>query len=136
MHRTMKRFFQLLFVFGRTLLVTACADKPGSAIVAIQNEAEYEAVVAKDVSYLYFGFGDCPYCKKFRPLLEEELAATGQTAYYYNTKKRSDDANYDAVLETYGVAVVPLLLRLDEGKVTESVDFDTADQLHELLTAE
>lgn len=136
MHRKMKIFFQLLFIFGIALAMTACVEKSDSTIVPIQNEAEYEEFVAKDITYLYFGFDDCPYCKKFRPLLEEELAETGETAYYYNTKKRSDDANYDSVLETYSVAFVPLLLRLEEGIVTGSVDLDTVDQLHKLLTEE
>jgi len=134
MHRKMKMFFQLLFIFGITLAMTACVEKSDSTIVPIQNESEYEEVVAKDIAYLYFGFDDCPYCKKFRPLLEEELAETGETAYYYNTKKRSDDTNYDSVLKTYSVAFVPVLLRLEEGIVTGSVDLDTVDQLHELLT--
>ena len=103
-----EEIFVLLFLSGLHVLV-ACGKEGNSQIVAIENESEYEEVVAKDVAYLYFGFDDCPYCKEFRPILEEELTETGQTAYYYNTKKRVKDVNYDEVLDTYGVAFVPHL---------------------------
>ena len=118
------------------MVFASCGKAANSPIVAIVNESEYEEVVAKDVAYLYFGFDDCPYCKEFRPILEEELMETGQTAYYYNTKKRVNDANYDKVLDTYGVAFVPLLIKLEDGKVVGSVNLDTVADLPSLLAAE
>lgn len=74
--------------------------------------------------------------QKFRPLLEEELAETGQTAYYYNTKKRSNDVNYDEVLDTYGIAFVPILIKLEDGKAVGSVNLDTVADLPTLLAEE
>ena len=118
------------------MLLVACGNEANSSIVAIANETEYEEVVAQDVSYIYFGFDDCPYCKEFRPILEEELMETGQIAYYYNTKKRVNDVNYDEVLDTYGVAFVPLLIRLENGKAVGSVNLDTVADLPALLAAE
>ena len=118
------------------MLLVACGKSENSPIVAIANESEYEEVVAQDVAYLYFGFDDCPYCKEFRPILEEELTETGQTAYYYNTKKRVNDANYDEVLDTYGVEFVPLLIKLEDGKAVGSVNLDTVADLPALLAAE
>lgn len=115
------------------MLFAACAKEDDSPIVSISDEAQYEEVVAQDVAYLYFGFDDCPYCKKFRPILEEELAETGQTAYYYNTKKRANDANYDEVLDTYSVAFVPVLIKLEDGKAVGSVNLDTVADLPALL---
>ena len=118
------------------MLLMACGKEANSPIVAIANETEYEEVVAKDVAYLYFGYDDCPYCKEFRPILEEELAETGQTAYYYNTKKRVNDANYNEVLDTYDVAFVPVLIRLEDGKAVGSVNLDTVADLPALLAEE
>ena len=93
-------------------------------------------MVAQDVAYLYFGFDDCPYCKEFRPILEEELAETEQTVYYYNTKKRAKDVNYDEVLDTYGIAFVPILIKLEGGKAVGSVNLDTVADLPMLLAEE
>ena len=134
MPKKQKKLSFLLFLSG--LLLVACGKEGDSQIVAINNESEYEEVVAKDVAYLYFGFDDCPYCKEFRPILEEELMETGQIAYYYNTKKRVNDVNYDEVLDTYGVAFVPLLIRLENGKAVGSVNLDTAADLPALLASE
>lgn len=136
MLKKQKRFFSLLFLSALLMLFTACGKDVSSSIVTINNETEYEDVVAQDVAYLYFGFDNCPYCKKFRPILEEELAATGQTAYYYNTKKRVNDANYNDVLDKYGVEFVPVLIKLEDGKAVGSVNLDTAADLPELLAAE
>ena len=136
MPRKQKRYLSLLFLSGLLMLLMACGKETNSAIVAINNETEYEEVVAKDVAYLYFGFDDCPYCKEFRPILEEELAETGQTAYYYNTKKRVNDANYDEVLDTYGIEFVPLLIKLEGGKAVGSVNLDTVADMPALLAAE
>lgn len=136
MLRKKKKFLSLLFLSGLLMLLMACGKEANSPIVAIANETEYEEVVAQDVAYLYFGFDNCPYCKKFRPILEEELAATGQTAYYYNTKKRVNDVNYDEVLDKYGVAFVPVLIKLEDGKAVGSVNLDTAADLPALLAAE
>ena len=135
MPKKQKKLSFLLFLSGLLLLV-ACGKEGDSQIVAINNESEYEEVVAKDVTYLYFGFDDCPYCKEFRPILEKELTQTGETAYYYNTKKRVNDANYDEVLDTYGVEFVPLLVRLENGKAVGSVNLDTAADLPALLASE
>ena len=88
------------------------------------------------MTYLYFGFDDCPYCKEFRPILEKELTQTGETAYYYNTKKRVNDANYDEVLDTYGIAFVPILIKLEDGKAVGSVNLDTVADLPMLLAEE
>lgn len=136
MPKKQKRFFFLLFLSALFMLFAACGKEANSPIVAINNETEYEEVVTQDVAYLYFGFDDCPYCKEFRPILEEELAETGQTAYYYNTKKRVNDANYDEVLDTYGVEFVPLLIKLEDGKAVGSVNLDTVADLPALLAAE
>lgn len=136
MPKKQKKFLSLLFLSGLLMLLVACGNEANSSIVAIANETEYEEVVAQDVSYIYFGFDDCPYCKEFRPILEEELMETGQTAYYYNTKKRVNDANYDKVLDTYVVAFVPLLIKLEDGKVVGSVNLDTVADLPSLLAAE
>lgn len=136
MPKKQKEFLSILFLSGLLMLLVACGKSENSPIVAIANESEYEEVVAKDVAYLYFGFDDCPYCKKFRPMLEEELEETGQTAYYYNTKKRVKDANYDEVLDVYSVEFVPLLIRLENGKAVGSVNLDTAADLPALLAAE
>ena len=118
------------------MVFASCGKAANSPIVAIVNESEYEEVVAKDVAYLYFGFDDCPYCKEFRPILEEELAETEQTAYYYNTKKRAKDVNYDEVLDTYGIAFVPILIKLEDGKAVGSVNLDTVADLPMLLAEE
>ena len=136
MPKKQKKFLSLLFLSGLLMLLVACGKTAESPIVAIANESEYEEVVAKDVTYLYFGFDDCPYCKEFRPILEKELTQTGETAYYYNTKKRVNDANYDEVLDTYGVEFVPLLVRLENGKAVGSVNLDTAADLPALLASE
>ena len=136
MPKKQKKFLSLLFLSGLLMLLVACGNEANSSIVAIANETEYEEVVAQDVSYIYFGFDDCPYCKEFRPILEEELMETGQIAYYYNTKKRVNDVNYDEVLDTYGVAFVPLLIRLENGKAVGSVNLDTAADLPALLASE
>ncbi|SFE51819.1 thioredoxin domain-containing protein [Trichococcus pasteurii] len=136
MPRKQKKFLSLLFLSGLLMLLMACGKEANSPIVAIANETEYEEVVAKDVAYLYFGYDDCPYCKEFRPILEEELAETGQTAYYYNTKKRVNDANYNEVLDTYDVAFVPVLIRLEDGKAVGSVNLDTVADLPALLAEE
>ncbi|MGB9343061.1 thioredoxin family protein, partial [Trichococcus sp.] len=129
MPKKQKRYLSLLLLSALLMLFAACGKEVNSSIVTINNETEYEGVVARDVAYLYFGFDDCPYCKEFRPILEEELAETGQTAYYYNTKKRINDANYDEVLDTYGVEFVPLLIRLEDGKAVGSVNLDTVADL-------
>jgi predicted bacteriocin transport accessory protein len=136
MPKKQKKFLSILFLSGLLMLLVACGNKGNSPIVAIANETEYEEVVAQDVAYLYFGFDDCPYCKKFRPILEEKLTEAGQTAYYYNTKKRVNDTNYDEVLETYGVEFVPLLIKLEDGKAVGSVNLDTVADLPALLAAE
>ena len=136
MPKKQKRFLPLLFLSALLMLFAACAKEADSPIVAIGDATQYEEVVAQDVAYLYFGFDDCPYCKKFRPILEDELAATGQTAYYYNTKKRANDANYDEVLDTYGVAFVPVLIKLEDGKAVGSVNLDTVADLPALLAEE
>ena len=136
MPKKQKKFLSILFLSGLLILLVACGNKENSRIVAISNETEYEEVVAQDVAYLYFGFDDCPYCKKFRPLLEEELTETGQTAYYYNTKKRANDVNYDEVLDTYGIAFVPILVKLEDGKAVGSVNLDTVADLQTLLAEE
>ncbi len=136
MPRKQKKFLSLLFFSAVLMLLVACGKAANSPIVAIANEVEYEEVVAQDVSYLYFGYDDCPYCKEFRPILEEELAETGQTAYYYNTKKRANDANYNEVLDKYGIEFVPLLIKLEDGKAVGSVNLDTAADLPALLAAE
>jgi predicted bacteriocin transport accessory protein len=136
MPKKQKRFLPLLFLSALLMLFAACAKEADSPIVAIGDAAQYEEVVAQDVAYLYFGFDDCPYCKKFRPILEKELAETGQTAYYYNTKKRANDANYDEVLDTYGVAFVPVLIKLEDGKAIGSVNLDTVADLPALLAEE
>lgn len=136
MPKKQKRYLSLLLLSALLMLFAACGKSGNSPIVAIANETEYEEVVAQDVAYLYFGFDDCPYCREFRPILEEELAETGQPAYYYNTKKRINDANYDEVLDTYGVAFVPLLIKLENGKVVGSVNLDTVADLPMLLAEE
>ena len=136
MPKKQKKFLSILFLSALMMVFASCGKAANSPIVAIVNESEYEEVVAKDVAYLYFGFDDCPYCKEFRPILEEELMETGQIAYYYNTKKRVNDANYDEVLDTYGVEFVPLLVRLENGKAVGSVNLDTAADLPALLSSE
>ncbi|PTQ84963.1 putative bacteriocin transport accessory protein [Trichococcus patagoniensis] len=136
MPKKQKKFLFLLFFSGLLMLFAACEKAESSSIVAISDEAGYEEVVAQDVTYLYFGFDDCPYCKKFHPILEEKLTETGQTAYYYNTKKRVNDANYDEVLDTYGVEFVPLLIKLEDGKAVGSVNLDTVADLPALLAEE
>jgi predicted bacteriocin transport accessory protein len=133
MPKKQKKILHLLLLNALLMLFAACGKEADSPIVAINDASHYEEVVAQDVVYLYFGFDDCPYCKKFRPILEEELAETGQTAYYYNTKKRANDANYDEVLDTYGVAFVPLLIKLVDGKAVGSVNLDTVADLPALL---
>lgn len=65
MPKKQKKFLSILFLSGLLILLVACGNKENSRIVAISNETEYEEVVAQDVAYLYFGFDDCPYCKKF-----------------------------------------------------------------------
>lgn len=136
MSKKQKIFLSILFLSGLLMLLVACGNKGNSPIVAISNEREYEEVVAQDATYLYFGFDDCPYCKEFRPILEEKFTEAGQTAYYYNTKKHVNDTNYDEVLETYGVAFVPLLIKLEDGKVVGSVNLDTVADLPALLAEE
>ncbi|CZQ88364.1 thioredoxin family protein [Trichococcus collinsii] len=136
MLKKQKKFLSILFFSGLLMLLVACVKTENSPIVAIANESEYEEVVALDEAYLYFGFDDCPYCKEFRPILEEKLTEAGQTAYYYNTKKRFNDANYDEVLDTYGVEFVPLLIKLEDGKAVGSVNLDTVADLPALLTAQ
>lgn len=133
MPKKQKKILHLLLLNALLMLFASCGKEADSPIVAINDASHYEEVVAQDVAYLYFGFDDCPYCKKFRPILEEELAETGQTAYYYNTKKRANDANYDEVLDTYGVAFVPLLIKLVDGKAVGSVNLDTVADLPALL---
>jgi hypothetical protein len=78
MPKKQKKFLSILFLSGLLMLLVACGKSGNSPIVAIANESEYEEVVAQDVAYLYFGFDDCPYCKEFRPILEEELTETGR----------------------------------------------------------
>ncbi|CZQ84694.1 thioredoxin family protein [Trichococcus ilyis] len=136
MPKKQKRFLSALLLGVLLMLFAACAKEADSPIMAIGDAAQYEEVVAQDVAYLYFGFDDCPYCKKFRPILEGELAETGQTAYYYNTKKRANDANYDEVLDTFGVAFVPVLIKLEDGKAVGSVNLDTVADLPVLLAEE
>lgn len=78
--------------------------------------------------------GDLPYAGKtkeiFVPIIFE------RTAYYYNTKKRVNDANYDEVLDTYGVEFVPLLIKLEDGKAVGSVNLDTVADLPAFLAEE
>ena len=136
MPKKQKKFLSILFLSALMMVFASCGKAANSPIVAIVNESEYEEVVAKDVTYLYFGFDDCPYCKEFRPILEKELTQTGETAYYYNTKKRVNDANYDEVLDTYGIAFVPILIKLEDGKAVGSVNLDTVDDLPMLLAEE
>ena len=136
MPKKQKKFLSILFLSALMMVFASCGKAANSPIVAIVNESEYEEVVAKDVAYLYFGFDDCPYCKEFRPILEEELAETEQTAYYYNTKKRAKDVNYDEVLDTYGIAFVPILIKLEDGKAVGSVNLDTVADLPMLLAEE
>ena len=61
-----------------------------------------------------------PTARNFVRYWKRNSLETGQIAYYYNTKKRVNDANYDEVLDTYGVEFVPLLIKLENGKAVGS----------------
>ena len=74
--------------------------------------------------------------RTLRTLIITALTETGQTAYYYNTKKRAKDVNYDEVLDTYGIAFVPILIKLEDGKAVGSVNLDTVADLPMLLAEE
>ncbi len=42
----------------------------------VKDEAAYEAVMAEEVAYLYFGRDTCQYCRKFEPLMNEAIQET------------------------------------------------------------
>ena len=96
--------------------------RPKSYVTEVKDETAYEAVMAEEVAYLYFGRDTCQYCRKFEPLMNEAIQETGTEVYKYDTDKHKNDKNFQDIIAANEVVTVPKLVRLEKGIITDFVD--------------
>lgn len=120
----MKKYWKWLVGAGVMLLVVLglTLGSGNTAYAEIKSEADYEEVMAEEEAYVYFGRDSCPYCRAFKPLLEEGMKKTGTKVYYYDTDAHKDDDDFQDILDAHEVQTVPKLVRLQKGKVVDYVD--------------
>lgn len=100
----------------------------------VKDEADYQAVMAEDTAYLYFGRDNCPYCQEFQPLLDEAITETGTEVYHYDTDDHAGEDDFQTILDTNEVVTVPKLVKLEGGEVVDSVDHTHSQkEIKELL---
>lgn len=76
----------------------------------------------KEAKIIYLGFDECPYCKAFSPKISQFAKEQNVTVYYYNTRKRANDANFQTAMTTYNVETVPHAFIVKNGKVVEKIN--------------
>lgn len=76
----------------------------------------------KEAKIIYLGFDECPYCKAFTPKLNQLAKELDLPVYYYNTRRRENDLNYQSAMATYNVQTVPHAFIMKNGKVQAKVN--------------
>lgn len=76
----------------------------------------------KEAKIIYLGFDECPYCKAFTPKISQFAKENNVTVYYYNTRKRANDSNFQTAMATYNVETVPHAFIVKNGKVVEKIN--------------
>ncbi|MBD3949229.1 thioredoxin family protein [Tuanshanicoccus lijuaniae] len=98
-----------------------------SNIEEITSDAEYTDFILnsqKNASIIYLGFDECPYCKAFTPKLSHLAKEYGVKVYYYNTRKRDNDANFKSIVSMYNVETVPHAFIVKNGDVVNKINHE------------
>lgn len=128
-----RRWMMRLAAVVTALVLIGCSASKGE-LVSITNDQQYKEIQKEDVAYLYFGRDTCPDCRQFQPMLDKAIAETKQKVYYYDTIARGQDANFNEVLDTFGVVWLPTLLKLEKGEIKGSVnEKNTQEEVNALL---
>lgn len=97
--------------------------------IPLDSEAEYNDLIElshTDAQILYFGFDDCPYCKSFIPKLNQLAKEAGINYYYYDTELRSEDDNFDEILDNFELETVPLAILLKENRAVSTINHQSS----------
>lgn len=76
----------------------------------------------KAAQIIYLGFDECPYCKTFTPKLNQFAKENDLTIYYYNTRKRANDPNYESTVANFKIETVPHAFIMHKGKLVGKIN--------------
>lgn len=96
-----------------------------SNIVEIKDQQAYRDFslsTQKEAKIVYLGFDECPYCKAFTPKLSQFVKEMDVTVYYYNTRKRANDQDFESVIATFNVDTVPHAFIVKNGKPIQFIN--------------
>lgn len=85
-------------------------------ILSTQNQAKV----------IYLGFDECPYCKAFTPKINQLAKETETPIYYYNTRRRATDSNFETAMNMYKVETVPHAFIVKNGQVVSKINHDSS----------
>lgn len=94
-------------------------------ITELTSDAAYTDFILasqKEAKIIYLGFDECPYCKAFTPKLSQFAQELDVPVYYYNTRKRANDPNFQTSMATYNVETVPHAFIVKNGKVVAKIN--------------
>lgn len=116
------------------LILTACGGPKVGELVPLKNRAAYDKALEAEVSFIYFGKEECPYCDKFEPIMEEQMKTAQVYVYYYDTQGHEGDPDYQEIREASEVVSVPRLVGYKQGVPFGFVDhLSTPDDVLTLL---
>lgn len=124
----MKKFLIRAMFLCALLALVGCGAKHEAKLIKVDDATQIEQVKKADVAFLYFGKESCPYCQKFRPILEEKMKAAGTDVYYYDIEARAGDADFSQILGESEVVTVPKLVRFEKGKPVSFVDHLSSEE--------
>lgn len=100
-----------------------------SHIQELESEAAYQkwlALTQDTAGIIYFGFDECPACRAFTPKVQVFAQSFDEPLAYYNTQRRSEDANFLELMEFYGVTTVPHAFAVQEGDILAEINHNSS----------
>lgn len=100
-----------------------------SMVQELSSEVAYTDFILSTQSQakvIYLGFDECPYCKAFTPKINQLAEETETPIYYYNTRKRANDSNFETAMAMYNVETVPHAFIVKNGQVVSKINHDSS----------
>lgn len=76
-------------------------------------------------SFIYFTRPTCPLCQKLNPIMNNLSMSNNIKLYYFDTDQYRESIYFKDILGKYDVTSVPLIVKIVNDKVIQSLSFDS-----------
>lgn len=119
--------FVIILISGGMYFYVNQKEKSFNPLTSINSNQIQKLIDNADTGYIYIGRPTCEECQNFLPKLKTVLISKEQKVFYYNTDnaRKKDQDKLVKELNNLDVKIVPTILYMENGKISEKLEGST-----------